>query len=127
MAVEAEQSRGAEQQCLDVARHGSFAQDHGIGSPPCQIEVGPLIAFVAQRAEEHQVEGLVPVALGLFEEFLDRGNLAAQAVVGRILENLAAVQRVQLREVLPAGECSGAGLQPVEHPFVAVLHRLRTC
>ncbi len=125
VAVEVQESRGAEQHGFDMLERGPLAQDRGVGHAPRQFEVGRLVAAVAQRAEEEQIEGLIPVLARLGVELAHGAELAGQAVVGQRREDLGAVQRIQPGQIRTAGACSGTGPEAVEHPCYAFLHAVR--
>ena len=117
VAVEIQQSRSAEQHRLDGVGCEAFAQDGPVGYAPGQRKVSLLVLAVAERAEVKQVEGLVPVVVGLLAECLDEAHLAGQAVEEQCREKLGALQVVQPGKISAAGIRSGICLEPGEDPF----------
>lgn len=126
MAVEVKQPRGAEEHGLDGVACAAFAQDDPVGDPSGQREVGLLVLPVAQRAEIEQVEGLVPVVVGLPAERIDAADLAPETVEEQGGEQFGALQVAPAGQIAAAGVAAGPGLEASDHgAHVVPLHRLR--
>lgn len=95
----------------------AFAQDRPIGHAAGERKIGLLVLAVSERTEIEQVEGLVPVVVGLLAKRLDETHLAGQAVEEQRREEFGALQVIPPGEVSAAGVCVGAGLEPGEDPF----------